>query len=290
MDGRRRGFAPFSVPGEGECRVSRVNLKNFLKKCGIRYILRTEGCCGMSGESPIFTAESSMEFSFFSMVAQASLVAKAVLLLLVLMSVGSWGLMIQKFVALNAANKKAILGIERFDKAANLRDAVQSLGADPSSPLYYIAHQGVQEFNRSRELGNASEVVVDNVRRALRQGAASEMARLQRSLSLLATTANTAPFIGLFGTVWGIMNSFHSIGMLKSVSLATVAPGISEALVATAIGLAVAVPATVGFNLFMGKLSQVDTLLVNFAGFFLNRVQRELNAQRPVQRTGATEL
>lgn len=239
---------------------------------------------------PIFTAESSMEFSFFSMVAQASLVAKAVLLLLVAMSVGSWGLMIQKFVALNAANRKAISGIERFDKAANLRDAVQSLGADPSSPLYYIAHQGVQEFNRSRELGNASEVVVDNVRRALRQGAASEMARLQRSLSLLATTANTAPFIGLFGTVWGIMNSFHSIGMLKSVSLATVAPGISEALVATAIGLAVAVPATVGFNLFMGKLSQVDTLLVNFAGFFLNRVQRELNAQRPVQRTGATEL
>lgn len=231
-----------------------------------------------------------MEFSFLSMISNASLVAKAVLALLVLMSIGSWGLMIQKFVALNAANRKAVRGIEGFDKAANLRDAVQSLGSDPSSPLYYIAHQGVQEFNRSRELGNASEVVVDNVRRALRQGAASEMARLQRSLSLLATTANTAPFIGLFGTVWGIMNSFHSIGLLKSASLATVAPGISEALVATAIGLAVAVPATVGFNIFMGKLSQVDTLLVNFAGFFLNRVQREINAHRPVQRAGATEL
>ena len=107
---------------------------------------------------------------------------------------------------------------------------------------------------------------------------------------VLATTANTAPFIGLFGTVWGIMSSFHSIGMLKSASLATVAPGISEALVATAIGLGVAVPATVGFNIFMGRLSQVDTLLVNFAGFFLNRVQRELNAHRPVQRAGATEL
>ena len=78
--------------------------------------------------------------------------------------------------------------------------------------------------------------------------------------------------------------------MLKSASLATVAPGISEALVATAIGLGVAVPATVGFNIFMGKLSQVDTLLVNFAGFFLNRVQRELNAHRPVQRAGTTEL
>ena len=193
-----------------------------------------------------------MEFSFFSMIAQASLVAKAVLAFLVMMSIGSWGLMIQKFIGLSAANKKALSGTERFEKAANLREAVQSLGSDPTSPLYYIAHQGVLEFNRSKELGNSSEVVVDNVRRALRQGVGTELARLQSSLSVLATCANTAPFIGLFGTVWGIMSSFHSIGMLKSASLATVAPGISEALIATAIGLAVAVPATIGFNIFMG--------------------------------------
>lgn len=231
-----------------------------------------------------------MEFSIFQMVAQASLVAKIVLGLLILMSVMSWGLMIQKAFALSSASRKAREGMERFDRAATLREAVQSLGADPASPLYFIAHQGVQEFNRSKELGNGNDVIVDNVRRALRQGVASELARLQTSFSLLATTANTAPFIGLFGTVWGIMHSFHSIGMLKSASLATVAPGISEALVATAIGLGVAIPATVGFNIFMGKLSQVDTLLVNFAGFFLNRVQRELDAHRPAQRAGATEL
>ena len=113
-----------------------------------------------------------MEFSFFSMIAQASLIAKAVLALLVLMSIGSWGMMIQKFIALNAASRKALSGAERFDKAASLREAVQSLGSDPASPLYYIAHQGVLEFNRSKELGNSSEVVVDNVRRALRQGVA----------------------------------------------------------------------------------------------------------------------
>lgn len=231
-----------------------------------------------------------MEFSFFQMISNAGLISKCVLALLVLMSIGSWGLMIQKFFALSSAYRRAKAGIERFETAANLREAVQSLGADPASPLYYVAHQGVHEFNRSKELGNATDVVVDNVRRALRQGVASELARLQNSLAVLATTSNTAPFIGLFGTVWGIMHSFHSIGMLKSASLATVAPGISEALVATAIGLGVAIPATVGFNLFTGKLSQIDTLLVNFAGFFLNRVQRELNAHRPVQRTGATEL
>lgn len=231
-----------------------------------------------------------MEFSFFSMISQASLVAKIVLCILVLMSVGSWGMMIQKTLALNAAYRKALQGTDLFEKAPSLREAVLSLGSDRAPPLYFVAHQGVMEFNRSKEAGNSSEIVVDNVRRSLRQGVASEMARLERSLSLLATAANTAPFIGLFGTVWGIMHSFHSIGMLKSASLATVAPGISEALVATAIGLGVAVPATIGFNIFMGKLSQVDTLLVNFAGVFLNRVQRELNAHRPVQRTGATEM
>ena len=109
-------------------------------------------------------------------------------------------------------------------------------------------------------------------------------------LPILATTANTAPFIGLFGTVWGIMNSFHSIGLSKSASLATVAPGISEALVATAIGLAVAIPATVGYNMFLSKLGQLDTLLGNFAGYFLNRVQREINSHRTAQRSRATEL
>ena len=231
-----------------------------------------------------------MEFSLISMISHASIVAKVVLALLVLMSIASWAVMFQKAFSLSAARTRAVRGIERFDKAANLREAVQGLGADPASPLYYIAQQGVQEFNRSREMGNSSEVVVDNVRRALRQGAASEMARMQRSLPFLATTANTAPFIGLFGTVWGIMNSFHSIGLSKSASLATVAPGISEALVATAIGLAVAIPATVGYNTFTGKLAQIDTLLVNFTGYFLNRVQREINAHRPVQRSGATEL
>ncbi len=230
-----------------------------------------------------------MEFNFFNMVAQASLVAKIVLALLLCMSVGSWGLMIQKAIMLGSAKRKAIAGIANFENASSLRDAVQQLGADPASPLYVVAQKGVTEFNRSKELGNSTEIVVDNVRRALSQGVGFELSRLQASFSLLATCSNTAPFIGLFGTVWGIMHSFHSIGLSKSASLATVAPGISEALVATAIGLAVAIPATVGFNLFMGRLSQLDTLLINFASIFLNRVQRELNAHRKVSRIGSSE-
>lgn len=221
-----------------------------------------------------------MENNFFQIIGQATLVAKFVLALLVLMSIGSWSLMFQKLFALRAARRKAEDGLERFLRARDLREAVQSLGGDATSPLYHVAQQGVAEFNRLKEMGNSGEVVADNVRRALRQGVANEMSSLSSSLSFLATAANTTPFIGLFGTVWGIMHSFHAIGMMKSASLATVAPGISEALIATAIGLAVAIPATVGYNVFLGMLAGIEVQVVNFAGVFLNRVQRELNAHR----------
>ena len=175
------------------------------------------------------------------------------------------------------------------DGFAQIWAALDALGGDPDSPLYTVAHEGVTEFNRSKEAGNSEDVVVDNVRRALRQGVDMEMTRLTSSLSFLATSANTAPFIGLFGTVWGIMNTFHAIGAMKSASLATVAPGISEALIATAMGLLVAIPATIGYNTFHGSLGVLETRLVNFAGMFLNRVQRELNAHRPVSRSGQAE-
>ena len=215
-----------------------------------------------------------MDLSILSLLAQATLVAKAVLVVLLFMSVFSWALMFRKWMNIRAALKKAADGMDRFNHARDLREAVQSLGGDPDSPLYTVAHEGVTEFNRSKEAGNSEDVVVDNVRRALRQGVDMEMTRLTSSLSFLATSANTAPFIGLFGTVWGIMNTFHAIGAMKSASLATVAPGISEALIATAMGLLVAIPATIGYNTFHGSL---------------NRVQRELNAHRAVSRSGQAE-
>lgn len=230
-----------------------------------------------------------MESSFLSVIAQATLVAQIILGILVCMSISSWAMMFQKWFALRAAISKSHEGLTRFEHARDLREAVQSLGGDIDSPLYHVAQQGVAEFNRLKEMGNSGEVVADNVRRSLRQGVGNEMTRLSSSLSFLATAANTAPFIGLFGTVWGIMHSFHSIGMMKSASLATVAPGISEALIATAIGLAVAIPATVGYNVFLGMLGSLEVQLINFAGVFLNRVQRELNAHRGSPRMGQTE-
>lgn len=208
----------------------------------------------------------------------ATLTVKIVLGILALMSVSSWSLMIYKFIVLRTAYRKSTSGLERFIKARDLREAVQTLSGDPYSPLYHVAQQGVAEFSRLKEAGNSEDVVSDNVRRSLRQGVSEVVSGLGGSISFLATCSNTAPFIGLFGTVWGIMHSFHSIGLEGKASLATVAPGISEALVATAIGLFVAIPATVGYNSFLNRLAVIEGELVNFAGVFLNRVQREINA------------
>ena len=230
-----------------------------------------------------------MQEGFLQIILQATLLAQLVIGLLMLMSVTSWTLIITKFFSLSAAHKKAASGLTRFTDARDLREAVQSLGGDHTSPLYHVAQQGVAEFNRLKEAGNTGDVVADNVRRSLRQGVSEVTAKLTSSLSFLATAANTAPFIGLFGTVWGIMHSFHQIGLEKSANLATVAPGISEALIATAVGLFVAIPATVGYNMFLGKVTNIEAELVNFAGVFLNRVQRELNATNPRPQTGKVQ-
>lgn len=221
-----------------------------------------------------------MDYNIISVFASASLVAQIIMIILVALSILSWTVIFGKVISLSSAERKAKAGIALFSNAPDLRQAVQTLGGDFSSPLYGVAQHGVREFNNGKEAGASESVVVETVRRALNQGVSLEIDRLHKHLSILATAANTAPFIGLFGTVWGIMTSFHAIGQMKSASLATVAPGISEALIATAIGLAVAVPATIAYNMFLSKLESIETRLINFAGIFLNRVQREVSVRR----------
>jgi biopolymer transport protein TolQ len=143
-------------------------------------------------------------------------------------------------------------------------------------PFYGIARRGIREYNRISKTGDAALLLNDNVRRAFRYGIAEQMAKLKAAVAFLATAANTAPFIGLFGTVWGIMHSFHAIAQMKSVALATVAPGIAEALIATAMGLFVAIPATLGYNIFRAKLSHIESECIHLAGMLLNRMQHEV--------------
>lgn len=208
----------------------------------------------------------------------ATVFGQIVLIILFFMSIGSWAIIIRKYLALNAARKKAAKGLARFMDARDLREAVQTLGGDDSSPLYRVAERGVAEFNRLKDAGNSPEVVAENVYRSLLQGITETVTSLSASLPFLATTSNTGPLLGLFGTVWGLMAALQEIAQHKSATIAQVAPGIAEALITTAFGLFVAVPAMFGYNIFTGKMSDIESDLNNFAGVFLNRVQREINA------------
>ena len=213
--------------------------------------------------------------SMIHAVLQATLVSKCVLVLLLAMSVLSWAYMAGKWIHLRLAQKRTNTGLVSFDNAGSLDFALPQLERDRGSPLFGITKRAVRGFNRINKTGDAEKLLNDNVRRALHFGIAEEMAQLKSSLALLATAANTAPFIGLFGTVWGIMYSFQSIAQLKSVSLATVAPGIAEALIATAVGLFVAIPATCGYNVFRAKLTSIEGACITYAGQLLNRMQHE---------------
>ena len=216
--------------------------------------------------------------TIFHAVVQATLVSKCVLALLVFMSVASWACMFGKWLQLSVARRKVTRGLRRFDEAGALDVSLPVLEAERHSPLFGITRRGVREFNRINQTGDAERLLTNNVRRALHFGIAEEVTRLKSSLALLATTANTAPFIGLFGTVWGIMYSFQAIAQMKSVSLATVAPGIAEALIATAAGLFVAIPATCGYNIFRARVMTIESECITFAGQLLNRMQHEVGA------------
>ncbi len=229
------------------------------------------------------------ELQLFELLSHATLVVKFVLGLLAAMSLVSWGIIFTKLFTLASARRKINNSRYEFQEADGLRSAIKIMGRDIRSPGYQVAAGGVNELNRLDDFSQEKmHIIMDNLRRALRQSVSEQIQNLSSSLSFLATCANAAPFIGLFGTVWGIMHSFHSIGQMKTAALAAVAPGISEALVATAIGLAVAIPATVAYNHFMGKLSMIEADLVNLAGTFLNRVQRELpemEESKPAQKS-----
>ncbi len=214
--------------------------------------------------------------SLLQAVLHATLISQLVLLFLMFMSLASWAFMCGKWFQLKNAQKKVDDGLYAFDDAGELHKSLPIIEHEKNSPLYGITYRAIREFNRLNKTGDAERLLDSNVRRALRFGTEQEMAKLKSSLSLLATTANTAPFIGLFGTVWGILYSFQTIATMKSVSIATVAPGIAEALIATAVGLFVAIPATCGYNVFRSKIIAIEGECIIYAGQLLNRMQHEL--------------
>jgi biopolymer transport protein TolQ len=217
----------------------------------------------------------------FEMLTGATLLVKFVLGVLACMSLASWSIIFLKLFTLSSARRDAARDAKLFQESENLKMAMRAVSQNKNSPCYNVGLQAFEELMRMEEAdlepAEKNRVAMDNIRRTLRQAVSTELGMLAKSLSFLATCANATPFIGLFGTVWGIMHSFHTIGLQQTAALAAVAPGISEALVATAIGLAVAIPATLAYNFFLGYIQSIERELICFAGAFLNRIQREVS-------------
>ena len=227
------------------------------------------------------------------MISNAGIVVQLVLLMLLFFSISSWAIILIKSRYIKRAVKQSAEFTEFFWKSRDLSNAFAKAKQLHGSPLARIFRIGYVELKKTSQTGSPSNgsssraageslpfntrfVGIDNVKRALRRATNTEMTRMTQMVPFLATTGNTAPFIGLFGTVWGIMNSFAGIGQSGSASLAVVAPGISEALVATAAGLAAAIPAVIAFNYFMNRIRIVETELQSFSADFLNIIERDI--------------
>jgi biopolymer transport protein TolQ len=216
------------------------------------------------------------------LVLNAGLVVKLVLLVLVYFSVVSWAIILYKQMVIRRATVASERFLDFFWSKKSFDVIGQGLKEFKHSPLTVLFRDVYQELAQSRRQseGQAEEHLLadlgeqERVARVLRRASTSETHRLEKYLTFLATTGSAAPFIGLFGTVWGIMDAFHGIGQTGSASLAVVAPGISEALVATAIGLVAAIPAVIGYNHFLNKVNVLIGEMDNFSQEMLNIVQR----------------
>lgn len=219
------------------------------------------------------------------MMAGAGLMVKLVMITLLIFSVVSWWIIIMKQMLFKRARNASEEYLTRFWESKTLNDAYESAKEYTHSPEAAVFVSGFNELRkisavRSNEANSENLqmqlATMDNLKRAVRKAQIIESDRLERFLVFLATTGSATPFIGLFGTVWGILTSFQEIGIRGSASLAVVAPGISEALVATAAGLAVAIPAVVFYNFYSNKLVVFESDIDNFSSDFLNLIERDI--------------
>ncbi len=228
------------------------------------------------------TAITTTTPGIWNMIIGAGPIVKLVLLLLIILSLLCWTVIFLKFKRFRQASRANGAFEEIFWDSSSLKELFYHARQMPDSPMAGVFLAGYEELERLEKEAKTSgkmistRIWLENVQRSLHNGIKEELSLLESALPILATTGNSAPFIGLFGTVWGIMSSFHSIGLQGTASLATVAPGISEALIATAAGLAAAIPAVMAFNAFTSKMTRMEDNLESFANDLLNTVEIRL--------------
>lgn len=231
---------------------------------------------------PFFTSDAYAASAQFrgdvgAMIVDSDPIVKMVLFVLLLFSVISWGIIIQKWVVISRARKKGGLILDTLHESWSmvyLNENVNKVGDCPLSKLFRDAKDELRKV--AGKNNSVSGSMLPNVENRIRSQIAQQTSDLNQGLGFLASISNSSPFIGLFGTVWGIMDSFREIGLKGSANLATVAPGISEALIATAAGLFVAIPAVLFYNFYTTQVSHAVTQMERFEIDFMNWVRRGL--------------
>ncbi len=222
------------------------------------------------------------DLSIFHLITEASFVVQCVMFLLLIISVASWTFIFSKRKELNRAIEITDEFEEQFWSSVALADLYRKLAAKDFEPegIEKIFLAGYKEFSRMRQTGNVEPgVQVESAQRVMRIELSRELERLDEHLAFLATVGSTSPYVGLFGTVWGIMNSFMSLGNVKQATLALVAPGIAEALIATAMGLFAAIPAVVAYNRFSTRLDRLTGRYELFVEEFVVLLQRQAHSK-----------
>jgi len=224
----------------------------------------------------------ALDFSMMALFERADIIVKSVIILLVLASVWCWAIIFEKWFSVRRLNKRSNLFEKAFWSGQSLDDLYDRISPQPRDPMSAVFVAAMREWRRSPSKSGTSGATVnlaERIDRVMHITAQREMDRVERYMTFLATTGSTAPFIGLFGTVWGIMNSFQSIALSKNTSLAVVAPGIAEALFATGLGLLAAIPAVVAYNKLSRDLDRYAGRLDNFSGEFAAILGREMESE-----------
>lgn len=209
------------------------------------------------------------DFSFRSLFLQADWVVKAVMIILVLASLWSWAIAVDKFIAFRLLKQRAEKFEDTFWSGRTLEDLSKALGGDIKDPMARVFAAAMREFEESKAPSGMGGTTIlgtqDRIDRVMTLVVNREISKIERGLSVLATVGSSSVFIGLFGTVWGIMNSFRAIAVSQNTNLSVVAPGIAEALFATALGLIAAIPAVIFYNKFSTDVDQYAGRLEGYA-------------------------
>ena len=225
--------------------------------------------------------QAASSFSTWGLFVQADLIVKCVMLVLLAASLWSWGIIFAKIMTVRRLSRDANAFEESFWSGGSIDDLYDRIGNRPSDPLAATFAAAMLEWRRSAARGLVSSgglqaSLRERIERLMNVTILREMERVERYMTFLATVGSTAPFVGLFGTVWGIMNAFEGIAASKNTSLVVVAPGIAEALFTTAMGLIAAIPAVIGYNKITTDLGRYSVRLENFSGEFSAILSRQL--------------